>query len=194
MDERILEIAARIRGLRDDLRIAPEEMATILEMSVSEYLAHESGQRDFSFTFLYNVAQRFGVDITELLTGAGPKLHVYTHVKKGSGLVMQRREGFSYRNLAHLFVNRTAEPFVVEAPWDEALDAAPIALRSHAGQEFDYVLKGSLRMRIDNHEFIVNEGDSVYYDASKGHGMVATNGEPCTFLAIVMKECSGGAF
>lgn len=63
--------------------------------------------------------------------------------------------------------------------------------RDHDGQEFDYILSGSLKVKIDDHEFIMEEGDSVYYDASHKHGMVATNGKPCVFLAVVIRDQNG---
>jgi transcriptional regulator with XRE-family HTH domain len=191
MGDKIKEIAERIRGLRIDLGISVAEMAAIVELTEDEYELYESGNRDFSFTFLYKVAARLGLDISELITGTSPTLSVYTHVKKGRGLRIERRKGFNYQSLAYLFKNRNAEPFLVEVPYDEEADKAEIVQRSHKGQEFDYILKGSLKIKINDHEFVMNEGDSVYYDASQKHGMVATNGEPCQFLAVVIRDQNG---
>lgn len=191
MEDKIIEIAERIRGLRMDLGISSSEMAKLVEMSEEEYLAYEEGKHDFSFTFLYKVAARLGLDISELITGTSPTLSVYTHVKKNKGLRIERRKGLKYQSLAYLFRNRNAEPFLVEAPYDEAADNAEILQRSHEGQEFDFVISGSLKMKIDEHEFIMEAGDSVYYDASHKHGMVATGGEPCVFLAVVIKDHNG---
>jgi mannose-6-phosphate isomerase-like protein (cupin superfamily)/DNA-binding XRE family transcriptional regulator len=191
MEDRIIEIAERIRGLRADLGISVSEMAKLVEMSEAEYLNCEAGKQDFSFTFLYKVAARLGVDISELITGSSPTLSVYTHVKKGKGLRIERRKGLEYQSLAYLFRNRNAEPFLVEAPYDEAADKSDILQRSHEGQEFDFIVSGSLRMKIDDHEFIMEAGDSVYYDASHKHGMVATGGKPCVFLAVVIKDHNG---
>ncbi|NLX64953.1 MAG: helix-turn-helix transcriptional regulator [Clostridiaceae bacterium] len=191
MNEMIFEIAQRIRGLREDFGISVSEMAQLVEVSKEEYLSYEEGKRDFSFTFLYKVAVRLGLDISELLTGSSPTLSVYTHVKKGKGLAIERRKGFKYQSLAYLFKNRNAEPFIVEAPYDEAADKGEILQRSHDGQEFDYILSGSLKVRIDDHEFIMEEGDSVYYDATRKHGMVATNGKDCVFLAVVIRGQNG---
>ncbi|MCX7773228.1 MAG: XRE family transcriptional regulator [Clostridia bacterium] len=191
MEDRIIEIAERIRGLREDLGISASEMAGLVELDEAEYREYEEGKRDFSFTFLYKVAARLGLDISELITGSSPTLKVYTHVKNGKGLRIERRKGFKYQSLAYLFRKRNAEPFLVEAVYDEAADKAEIQQRSHEGQEFDYILKGSLRIKIDDHEFVMTEGDSVYYDASHKHGMVATNGETCVFLAVVIKDHDG---
>src|SRR5450759_2513646 len=88
MNVQIQEIATRIRSLREDLAIAPTEMAGIHDMTESEYLLQESGTQDFTFTFLFNTAGRLGVDMTDLLTGKSPTLSGYTVVRKGNGLSM----------------------------------------------------------------------------------------------------------
>lgn len=191
MNDKIIEIAQRIRGLREDFGISVTEMAQLVEVTEEEYLSYEEGKRDFSFTFLYKIAARLGLDISELLTGSSPTLSVYTHVRKGKGLSIERRKGFKYQSLAYLFRNRNAEPFLVEAVYDEAADKGEIMQRDHDGQEFDYILSGSLKVKIDDHEFIMEAGDAVYYDASHRHGMVATKGETCVFLAVVIRDQDG---
>jgi transcriptional regulator with XRE-family HTH domain len=190
MNEQIQEMAMRIRSLREDLGLSAGEMAAVHGLTEEDYLRQESGEQDFSFTFLYNTAQRLGIDMTDLLTGAGPTLSAFTVVRKGGGLAMTRRSGFSYRNLAHRFRHRTAEPFVVEAPFVPSHATDPIVLRGHSGQELDYVLSGRLRFRIGVHETLLEAGDSVYYDATQPHGMVAQDG-PCTFLAVVIRDVDG---
>ena len=191
MDDKIIEIAMPIRGLREDFNIPVEDMAKLVEVSPEDYLEYEEGKRDFSFTFLYKVADRLGLDISELLTGSSPTLTKYTHVKKGRGLSIERRKGFRYQSLAYLFRNRNAEPFLVEAGYDEDADKGEILQRNHDGQEFDYILSGSLKVKIDDYEFIMEEGDSLYYDALQKHGMVATKGQTCVFLAVVIRDQDG---
>jgi quercetin dioxygenase-like cupin family protein len=48
------------------------------------------------------------------------------------------------------------------------------------------VLEGSLLSSINGKEVILNEGDSIYFDATKLHGMKALNGEPVRFLALII--------
>jgi mannose-6-phosphate isomerase-like protein (cupin superfamily) len=101
--------------------------------------------------------------------------------------MIQRREGFEYAHLAYSFKNTAAEPFLVTAPYDaDALNS--MQMSSHDGQEFNYVLKGKLRFVCDGHVEDLNEGDSVYYDSTRRHGMAALTKEGCTFLAVVLKE------
>jgi DNA-binding XRE family transcriptional regulator/mannose-6-phosphate isomerase-like protein (cupin superfamily) len=188
MKEQIAEIAERLKGLREALDMTPAAVAAKLDIPQDEYLAHEKGERDFSFTFLYNVSKVLRVNIEDLLTGSSPTLSSFSIVRRGCGLNIERRQGFKYQNMAFHFKDRTAEPFIVTSKYNEAEASAPIHLSSHEGQEFDLVLKGSLRMAIDGHEFILNEGDAVYYDSAREHGMVAADKQGCEFLAVVMQK------
>ncbi len=185
--DKIQQIAERIKGLRVIMEISEKEMAAVCGVSLDEYLKAESGGSDFSFTFLYKCAGRFGVDISELISGETPKLSRYFVVRKGKGLPIERREGFKYQHLGYLLKNRNSEPFHIFAKFNEEEQNKPVKLSSHEGQEFDYILKGGLKFVIDGHTEILNEGDSVYYDSGIEHGMIAVNGD-CEFLAVVFKK------
>ena len=78
MEPNIKEVAGRIRALREDLDLTMQEMADATGRTVAEYAAQESGEQDLSFTFLYKCADRFGVDVIELLTGENPHLLGYS--------------------------------------------------------------------------------------------------------------------
>ena len=184
--EKIKDIAERIRALRDATGFLPEEMAEAAGVSADEYIAYENGGKDFTFTFLYGCAKKFGVDIIELLTGENPHLSGYTLVRKGKGLPIKRREGFEYGHLAYSFKGKKAEPFLVDAPY-RAGEPDNIPLSSHDGQEFNYILKGKLKFIHNGRTEYLEEGDSVFYDSSKKHGMAAANERGCTFLAVVLK-------
>ena len=188
MEQQMEMIAKRIKGMRTLLEISVREMAEIVGVTEEEYTACEEGRQDFSFTFLFKCANAFGVDITELVTGDVPKLSFFTLVRKGDGMPIERRQGFRYRHLAYLMKNRLCEPFVVTARYSDEEQEQPIHLSTHRGQEFDYILSGSLKVQLENHVVIMNEGDSIYYDSSRGHGMIAAGGKDCVFLAVVIKE------
>lgn len=170
------------------MEISVGEMAEITGVSPEEYARLEEGKEDFSFTFLYKCAERFGVDLMEIVNGEQPHLSGCTIVRKGQGLPIQRRQGFTYEHLAPTFQGKIAEPFFVTAPYIEAEQNAPIVLSTHEGQEMDYIISGNLKFCHNGHIVVLNEGDSAYYDASKGHGMIAVGGKPCTFISIVLKK------
>ncbi len=188
MDYQVLQVAERIRGLRDISGISIAEMAQHCDVTEEEYAAAEAGKVDFSFTFLYKCAAAFGVELTELLTGESPKLTGYTVTRAGEGLPIKRREGFRYENLGYLFRDKLAEPYVVTAKYSEAEQSEPVHQTTHEHQEFDYILKGKMKFVYGEHIEILCPGDAVYYDSRRGHGMIATGGEDCTFLAVVIRK------
>ena len=55
-------------------------------------------------------------------------------------------------------------------------------------REYIDAMKRSLKVQLDSHTEILHANDSVYYDSSHGHGMIAIDGEDCEFLAIVIGE------
>ena len=68
---------------------------------------------------------------------------------------------------------------------DPKEDAVP-SLNTHPGQEFNYVLEGSLKIYIHNNEIVLNEGDSIIFDSNHRHAMIALNDKKAKFLAVIM--------
>ncbi len=185
MENKLREIAERIRTLREIAGLSTAEASRLTDVSEDEYTKLESGENDFSFTFIYKCAQLFGVDVTDILKGSSPTLSSFSITHKGEGLPIVRRKGFNYNNLAPLFKNKVAEPFFVTARYNPDEQNNPIKLSTHEGQEFDYILKGSLKVQIDDHIDVINEGDAIYYNSGTPHGMIAYGGD-CEFLAVVI--------
>ena len=191
MTEKLSTTAERLKGLRIEANLTPAVMAKATDVTEAEYLAIEAGKSDPSFTFLFKCATKFGVDLSQLVTGADPHLRSYTVSRAGEGMDIRRKEGFDYLHLAPLLRNRLAEPFMVTAKYSKALEHGAIALTSHGGQEFNYIIEGTLKVQIEDKIEIAHAGDSLLYDASKRHGMVAAGGKDCKFLSLVIPNGQG---
>ena len=179
------DVANRIRSLREDNEFTIEEMAEETGRSASEYAARESGDMDLTFTFVYKCAKKFGVDVVELLTGESPRLRHYEIVRAGEGLVLERHSDFHYLHKAPHFRNRLGETFLVDVPFQPESQNEPIHLSYHEGQEMDFVLKGRLKFRFEDHFEEVSAGDTLFYDSGRGHGMIAIDGQDAQILAVV---------
>ena len=186
MENKILEISQRIKELRDILGISAQEMAKCTELSTERYLELESGNEDFTFTFIYKCAKRFGVDVTDILKGSSPTLSSFSVTKAGQGLPIARRRGFTYDNLAPMFKGKLSEPFLVCARYSAEAENAPVMLSSHSGQEINIIIKGQLKITVGDHTEVLSAGDTAYYDSKTPHGMVAVGGEDCHFYSIVI--------
>ncbi len=186
LEFKIKEMAQRIKTLREIEGLSTQEMAEKTGVSVAEYIGCESGKSDLNFAFLYRCAVALKVDVTEIIDGTGPRLAGYTVTRKGEGQEIQKAHGMTYFNLASAFKNRIAEPLYVVSEYDESLQNKDIELTSHDGQECDIVVSGALKVQVGEHIEVLHAGDSIYYDSSVPHGMIAVEGENCVFYAFVL--------
>lgn len=185
MTDQLQEMGERIRALREIEEITLEAMAEKCEVSLEDYISYEKGEKDFSFSFLYNAARVLGVDVVDLMSGDSPKLSTACMVKKGGGFEVNRRAAYDYKHLAYTFRHKMAEPFMVTVEPKE--NVVPV-LHAHVGQEFNYVVEGQMTFYIGEISYELSEGDSIYFDSSIPHAMKANQGKPCKFLAVVIKK------
>lgn len=183
MNEQIREIAKRLYGLREALDITSAELANVCQISEKEYLLYETGKSDIPIGVLQAVAKHCGVEMTALLFGEEPTVTGYFLTRAGLGTAMERSKAYKYQSLAAGFIHRKADPFIVTV--EPKSEDAPIHLNAHEGQEFNYVLEGTLQLSINGKDLILNEGDSIYFDSGKKHGMRALNNTPVRFLAVI---------
>ncbi|MFA0821878.1 MAG: helix-turn-helix domain-containing protein [Methanomethylovorans sp.] len=184
MQEKIKEIAIRIKELREISDISAEEMARLLNIDTETYESYEAGEKDIPASILYGISNELKVDMSVLLIGENPKMHVFTVTRKDKGVGVERRKEYKYQSLASNFVHKKAEPFVVKV--EPKPEGTKISMNSHPGQEFDFVLEGTLKVVIHNNEIVLEEGDSIFFDSNYPHGMAAVGGKSAKFLAIIM--------
>jgi transcriptional regulator with XRE-family HTH domain len=179
LKEEILQISKRIHELREILDLSVEDIANKLQIDKGMYLQYENGEHDIPISALYEIANIMGVDVTVLLTGEGPRMNTYTLVRVGEGISVERYPGYNYRNLAYNFIGRKMEPMIVTIdPKEEA------TLVRHGGQEFNYVLEGKVQITIGSRIFVIDAGDSVYFDAKLPHAQKAID-KTAKFLTVI---------
>ncbi len=184
MQDTIQQIAARIKELREISGVSLPSLAREFGVSVEQYGDYENGRADIPVGILAKLAHKFGVELSALIVGEDPRVHTYYLCRKGKGVSVERRRDYKYQSLAHNFAHKKAEPFLVTVEPDPP--EAPIHFNSHPGQEFNYVLQGTLRIVLGGHELTLNEGDSLFFDSGLDHGMKALGGQPAKFLAVIL--------
>jgi transcriptional regulator with XRE-family HTH domain len=182
--QELKQIADRIKGLREIMGVSQQTIAKELGIPENTYQEYEKGNMDIPVGILYKLAHRFHVELTSFLTGTEPRLHTYSLTRKDHGVSVERRRDYKYQSLAYNFIHKKAEPFLVVV--EPEADDAPVHLNNHPGQEFDYVLEGTMKVVLNDYEVVLNEGDSLFYDSGVNHGMKAMNGKPAKFLAVIM--------
>jgi len=190
LDFKIREMAGRIRELREVSGFTVEETAHRIGVDLEEYIQCESGNRNLSIAFLYRCALSFGVDFADLIEGKSPKLRSYDLTRKGEGQRIEEAHHMVGYNLAADFRNRIALPLYMEMKYREGAEYQDIDLTTHEGQECDIVIRGHMKIQIGGHTEVLHPGDTIYYDSSVPHGMVAVEGEDCAFYAIVLSNAA----
>lgn len=78
--------------------------------------------------------------------------------------------------------DRSMEPLVVVV---NNIEHSDDLFSEHEGEEFLYVLEGTLEVRYGTEFHVLNVGDSIYYDSIVPHSIVAGAGKPAKMLAVV---------
>ncbi len=175
------ELGDRIRGLREACEVSRHSMAQELGVDVETYTTWEETGADVPISAIYHMAQKFGVEFTEILTGGETRLDTIQVVKSGTGREVNRLPGYHFEDLAWRFSRKIMQPLLVTLdPSDE-----PAALVTHEGQEFNYVVEGSLVLTYDGREYILDTGDSAYFDPTHLHGQRCHGDVPTKFLTFI---------
>ena len=184
--EQLMEIGSRIKEMREIMGWSISEMAEKTQVSEQDYKSYETANADIPFSFIHKCALAFDVELTELLEGRSARLTGYTVTRKGKGQETAKEDGIDIANLAPKFKDKLAEPYWVKYEYSASQQNKPIHLTTHSGQEFDLILSGSLKVQIGEHTEVLHEGDSIYYNSSTPHGMIAIDGKDCVFCAVVL--------
>ena len=177
------DIGNRIKELRELSDISVQDIAQELNVDAKTYTQYEAGEVDIPASFIYEIANILQVDFSLLLTGEESRMSIFDVTRANKGVSIERRKEYKYENLCPKFIHKKAETFIVTV--DPKENQIP-SLNSHPGQEFNYILEGSVKIYIHNNEIILNEGDSIFFDSTHRHAMIALNDKPAKFLAVII--------
>ena len=174
-------ISERIRELREIFDLGVDDMARETGVSVEKYVEYETSGENIPISVLYHISQKFGVDLSEILTGEPAHLSTLQVCRRGRGQTLNRYPGYMFESLAPRFTNKIMEPLLVTLMPGEP----EAALVVHEGQEFNLVLEGVIVITYDDKEYVLNAGDAVYFDPRNPHGQKAIGKEKARFLTVI---------
>ena len=183
MEDQLKQIGERLRGLRDVLDLTAEEVAETIGISVEKYEKIEAGELDITISNLMKIAHKYGVSTEELIFAESPHMKSYFVVRKGQGMSIERTKAYKYQSLVGGFVNHKADVFIVTV--EPKPGAHTVYKNSHAGQEFNLVLEGTVIVTIEDEEFALNAGDSIYFNPQLRHGQRCGSTVPARFVTVI---------
>ena len=179
--EELKELGERIKGLREACDVSLEDMAADLGVSSETLKDWEDNGADIPISVVYHMSHRFGVDMTEILTGTSAKLDTYHVVRRGEGKVVDRHPTYHFEDMAWRYRNKMMQPLmVILDPTDE-----PAELITHKGQEFNFVIEGSVTVTVGDRELVLNEWDSIYFNPELPHAQKCNGDKPAKFITII---------
>jgi transcriptional regulator with XRE-family HTH domain len=179
----VREIAQRLRGIREVAGFSLEELAEATGVTADQALLYETGEEEIPVSYLYEVAKSAGVDLTALLTGGEAHLHAYSLVRAGNGLSVDRRRAYKYQALAYRFHKPAMEPFLVTVP---PKDESEMVFNRHLGEEFIYMLRGRMEVRLGDDVLTLEPHDSLYISSRTPHAMRGLDGVEAEFLDVII--------
>lgn len=181
-------VGEKIGTLCADKNISKEELAERSGLTVSQIELVENSDMVPSLSPLIKIARALGVRLGTFLDDSdelGPVIHRQTDAQKPATFSSQLSSANSHLDFFSLAARKTGrhmEPFLIDIK--PSLTHEPI-LSSHEGEEFIFVLQGSVKIHYGKETYVLHKGDSIYYDSIVDHLVSALNDEPAQIVAVV---------
>ena len=175
------EIGARLRELREVSDYTIEDLAAELNLSPEVYASYEQNGKDVPISVIYEIANKFKVDFTEIVTGQSAKLETWHLIRKGGGKIINRNPEYHFEDLAYRYANKVMQPLLVTLEPSDAV----AKLITHSGQEFNLVLEGTVIVTLGDRDFTLEPGDSIYFNPTIPHGQRCGGDTTARFLTVI---------
>ncbi len=183
MNEKV--IGETIRAIRESKGASLTAVADAAGISKGALSKIEKAQVSAPISTLLRVAKALNVHLSRFFTDPkGSPDYVVT--RKGKAPVITRggsEFGYTYQALALEMSDKLADPFLLTiSPGDKR------GIYRHGGEEFIYVLNGKMEMTLGSESFVLNAGDSIYFDPSYKHSCAALGSKPVRMIAVFIQD------
>ncbi|MBB2480718.1 helix-turn-helix transcriptional regulator [Bacillus sp. APMAM] len=175
----MVEIHTKIRELRQQQGLTLKELSENTNLSVGFLSQVERGTSSLAITSLKKIADSLGVEMSYFFQQESSSNYTVTlenqksfEVEGNATKYVKLSGSFPGRNLESMLV--TLRPFQKDTQ-----------LYSHPGEEFHYVVKGQLIIRVDNQEYILNPGESIHFPSEKEHQWENPLNEETVLLSVL---------
>lgn len=174
-------IGEQIKSLRLKKGLSLEDLAAQAGFSTKELEKIEDQDISPPLGYIISLAKVLNVPVGEFFGDCGDS--PFCIVRKDSRTAVSRfSTSYSYEGLGLQKKNRQMEPFLVTL---QPKEAQKVETNQHIGEEFIFVLEGSVEISLLNHRDILNPGDSIYYDSNVPHILRCHGDKPATILAVI---------
>lgn len=181
-------VGEKIKSLREAKGIRIEELAERSGLALEQIQRIETNIDLPSLAPLIKIARVLGVRLGTFLddqTELGPvvcRKADSTDTISFSNNATHSRRHMQYHSLSKSKADRHMEPFIIDV--EETADT-DFVLSSHEGEEFIYVMEGTMEVAYGKNTYVLEAGDSIYYDSIVPHHVHAFQGQRAKILAVI---------
>ena len=181
-------VGDKIKGFREARKMSQEELAINSGLELSLVAEIEANTNSPSLSPLIKIARALGVRLGTFLDDnehLGPEICRKGDAEKclsTSNTKSRSNSHLDFMSLAGSKAGRNMEPFIINI---EPAGADSLMVSSHEGEEFIYVMEGSVEVTYGKKTHIIEAGDSIYYDSIVPHHVHGFQGQAAKILAVV---------
>ena len=183
-------IGSKIKGIRETKNISLEEVSERSGLSIDQINSIENDQTLPSLGPLIKIARALGVRLGTFMDDSdaiGPIVTRAADREKDSSIsfsngAIDARKHMEYHPLAQQKAGRHMEPFVIDIHPENTPE---FQLSDHEGEEVIYVMEGQIEIVYGKETYVLNEGDSIFYDSIVKHHVHGAPGKSAKILAVV---------
>jgi len=177
------DIGGNIRKYMASRQVSRERIAEVLGYDDRKMERLFDGSHTPGVSDLLKLVTLLKTDVPALLYGKeyGEKKAIKTRPDERVKII--RKGTIDYECLAPTYSGRKMEPLLVTI---YRKDPEKVEFSRHEGQEFLFVTEGTLVIDVDGREFILDEGDSLYFDSALPHSVNAIT-EKARLVASIYK-------
>jgi transcriptional regulator with XRE-family HTH domain len=178
-------IGSQIRSFRKKMDLTIAELANLANLSIGMLSKIENGNASPSLSTLQSLSDALNIPVTAFFRKYEERRDA-SFVKAGQGLVIERRgtrAGHAYQLLGHsVGKSISVEPYLITL----TVESEVFPLFQHTGMEFIYMLEGKLLYLHGNKSYMLEPGDSLFFDADTTHGPEELVELPIRFLSVIV--------
>ncbi len=181
-------VGEKIKTLRESKGISIDDLAERSGLAVEQIERIENNIDLPSLAPLIKIARVLGVRLGTFLDDMDDEGPVLCRKKEASDTIsfsnnaIHSRKHMEYHSLSKSKADRHMEPFIIDVA--ESSDNEFI-LSSHEGEEFIMVMEGTMEINYGKSTYVLEEGDSIYYDSIVPHHVHAFEGHAAKILAVI---------
>lgn len=190
-----LKLGEKVTSLRKKKGLSVPDLAQETGLSRVVISQIESDAISPTIAALLKIAKALGKELNYFFQESDENIKIEVVRKDERKKVRRRRSSgahtmsYSYQSLSYRKAHKHIQPFLVE--FDIDIDEE-VELLTHEGEEFLFLLNGTLEMHTESEVITLKEGDSVYFDSSVPHGFAGRgNKKPGAVVSIYLPEEKG---